>query len=174
MLAGGQKPLQVAELNGAAILYLYLILTVLYHATPNKTFLFFSIISLKPTMATVSPEIKQVQFTVDWAEENCFSAARAEKRRKDKESIRMAAQQKELCMTGILVVIGNKHNWHDLTTLCFREEIIKGVVWDLVLGRGECVLDSANLTREVLTNLLRRNIPILALSMPIRWKLWKL
>ena len=93
-------------------------------------------------MATVSPETRQVHFadSVDWEDEERRSAARAEKKRKKKESIAMAKEQKEVRMKGIMLVISDKQNWHDLTTLCFKEEgkIVQLAVWGLVLGRGKC------------------------------------
>lgn len=101
-------------------------------------------------MATmVSPEIKQVHFAdnIDWEEENRRSAARFEKRRKDKESIRIATQQKELRMTGIAAVISNRSNWHDLSTLCFKDDMTKAFVWNLLLGRGTC--DSTKLAKAL-------------------------
>ena len=93
-------------------------------------------------MATVSPETRQVHFavSVDWEEEERRSVARAEKKRKKKESIAMAEAQKELRIQGIMLVISDKQNWHDLTTLCFKEEgeFVQLAVWRLVLGRGKC------------------------------------
>jgi hypothetical protein len=94
------------------------------------------------TMASVSSEARQVHFAVgvDWEEEERRSVARAEKKRKKKESITMAKVQRELRIKGIMHVISDKQTWRDLTTLCFKEEgkIVQLAVWGLVLGRGKC------------------------------------
>lgn len=101
-------------------------------------------------MPAITPESKHVHFAgINFEEECKLSTARTEKIRKKKESIRMAEEQKELRLSGILAVINNVSHRHDLTTLCNSDTRVMDFVWDLTQGRGK-KKDSTTLGRSLI------------------------